>query len=123
MRSAIWRHEGCFLASPVSRGPAYTCSLPNSRGNLGLPRQSPAESSPLGASMRSIRQTSPTPLSADVTSDRPTGLRIGLPLAAYGGSALTNGRPGGNEPIGNLAKRSPAFSNSAASRNAARNRW
>jgi hypothetical protein len=32
---------------------------------------------------------------------------------------LTNGNPGGNDPKGNLAVRSPALSFSAASRNAA----
>jgi hypothetical protein len=42
--------------------------------------------------------------------------------SAYGGRALTNGNPGGNEPTGNLAERSPDLSSSAASRNAPRKR-
>jgi hypothetical protein len=43
-------------------------------------------------------------------------------LIGYGGRARTNGRPGGNEPNGNFADRSPALSCSAASRKAARKR-
>jgi hypothetical protein len=38
------------------------------------------------------------------------------------GRALTNGNPGGNDPRGNFADRSPALSWSAASRKAARKR-
>jgi hypothetical protein len=44
---------------------------------------------------------------------------------AYGGMAgraLTNGNPGGNDPRGNFADRSPALSCSAASRKAVRKR-
>jgi len=48
-----------------------------------------------------------------------------LPIAGYGDAAAdkpTNGRAGGKQPLGNLARRSPAFSLSAASRKAARKR-
>lgn len=46
-------------------------------------------------------------------------------IAGYGDAIAdkhTNGRAGGKQPLGNLAKRSPAFSLSAASRKAARKR-
>jgi hypothetical protein len=56
----------------------------------------------------------------DVISGRAEG--AGEALGAYGGRALTKGRPGGNEPIGNFAERSPALRSSAASRKAARKR-
>jgi hypothetical protein len=49
-------------------------------------------------------------------------LRVESSRLTYDGRALTNGKPGGNEPTGNLAERSPDLSNSAASRNAARKR-
>ena len=53
-----------------------------------------------------------------------TQVRVIMPDtgSGYGGRARTNGRPGGNDPTGNLADRSPALSCSAASRKAARNR-
>ena len=47
------------------------------------------------------------------------------PITACGGSvthARTKGRPGGKQPLGNLAVRSPPLSLSAATRKAARKR-
>lgn len=88
-----------------------------------------APSSPwnaLGARASNLKDSSPPSRpSAELEAGQSSAeLWVRQRCPGYGGRAgegLTNGRPGGKEPTGNFADRSPALSLSAASRKAATN--